>query len=191
MLRYVIVIKWHRNIPVWTVLSVIFLIRLEHGSIVIPPLPSLLYLCQPLLSEQKGNSPSLCAKALHLNTRPVRAQTHNHFHLCDWDLKGEDSGAVGVGDVCVCVCVCVCLQGAGGGGALLLLVTVCFPPPQSICLLRLSTPSPQRERNLISLRGTELKDTETLRRCIYLCKAVSLSWLIWISNFGPCCYYIL
>ena len=93
--------------------------------------------------------------------------------------------------MCVCVCVCVCLQGAGGGGALLLLVTVCFPPPQSICLLRLSTPSPQRERNLISLRGTELKDTETLRRCIYLCKAVSLSWLIWISNFGPCCYYIL
>ena len=103
-----------------------------------------------------------------------------------WGLGGGGGGRC----VCVCVCVCVCRERVEGG-ALLLLVTVCFPPPQSICLLRLSTPSPQRERNLISLRGTELKDTETLRRCIYLCKAVSLSWLIWISNFGPCCYYIL
>lgn len=110
MFRYIIVIKWCRNIPVCTVF---FLgIRLEHGSIVIPPLPSLLYLCQPLLSEQKGNSPSLCAKALHLNTRPMHAQPHNHFHLCDWDLKGEDSGGGGGGgdgDG-----RCVCLQGAGG-----------------------------------------------------------------------------
>ena len=175
MFRYVIVIKWCRNIPVWTVF---FLIRLEHGSIIIPPLPSLLYLCQPLLSERNGNSPSLFTKAFHLNTRPMHAQPHNHFHLCDRDLKGEDSG----GAMCV---------SAGSAGPLPLLVTVCFSPPQSICLPRLSTPSPQRERNLISLRGTELKDTETLRRCIYLCKAVSLRWLIWISNFGPCCYYIL
>ena len=120
--------------------------------------PCLLYWSSASLFCQK--------KRQHRQSFPVRKhaqhatmhmETTQPFPSCDWDLKGE------------------------GRWAISLLVTVYSSSsihlsPQSI------SPQSSEEQDLISTRGTELKDIATLSRCIYLGKAASLNWLIWIRD---------
>ena len=90
---------------------------------------------------------------------------HDHFHLCDWDLKGEEGGSE---------VVCVCVFGKGGGGCSLL-VTTCFFSLIHLSPQTISSPS-SKEQNWIKTCGTELKDNETLSRCICCWKAASSCW---------------
>lgn len=66
------------------------------------------------------NSPSLC-ESTH-NMRPCTWKPHNHSHLVIeiWKVRG--------------------------GGGRYLFLWLCILPPQSICLLNLSAPSPRRSR---------------------------------------------
>lgn len=62
------------------------------------------------------------------------------------------------------ICVCLCVSFGSGAS---LLVTVYFSSSIHLSPQSISARSSE-EPNLISACGTELKDTETLSRCIYL-----------------------
>lgn len=133
-----------------------------------PAQPSLLFICQSFFFSQKS-------KFVAVSKHAAMYCTCNHFSYLQ--LRCERWG----GGLCVseCVCACMCASVCLGNGASLL-VSVYFS--SSIHLFQTISIQSSEEQNLISTCGTEWKDTETLSRCIYLWKAVSLSWLIWITD---------
>lgn len=95
--------------------------------------------------EKRQSNSSCCVQACTPNKQP-RAQNHTTISIFLFEICKVKGWAV---NVCA------------------LLVTVCCS--SSIHLLPQSISSQSsEEQNLISTRGTELRDTETLSRCIYL-----------------------
>lgn len=139
--------------------------RLEYGSIIIPP--CLLYCSSASLFCQKKKG-STNSSSLHSNMRPAHHPTISIFVIEIWKVTGKRGKAM---------CVCV-------GGASLLLVTAYFSSSIHLSPQSISTQSSE-DQNLISTCGTELKDIATLSRCIYLRESciIKLAYLNkWFSH---------